>query len=144
VWQQLGGLDERFFLQMEETDFWMRAKPLGVRSLCDTRVRIHHVESRTFGDRMTPGKSYYIARNTLLLAEKHSLGLGGWLRAWRSVYWFAGKLAAANGAGTSRRAMLRWLFSASPHSRAIRAGIFDYVRRRFGRMSPAGRRAVGP
>jgi GT2 family glycosyltransferase len=139
VFQCVGLFDERFFLQMEETDFWMRAQKIGIRSLCDTGTRIIHAESQSFGGRMTPTKTYYIVRNTLLLAEKHSGTPVGMVRALRSIYWFAAKLAQQNGSAAS---VIRWWLSNTAHSRAGRAAIADYCLRRFGRMSSAARQAI--
>jgi len=42
----------------------------GMRSYCALRARILHKESVSFGGRVTPNKTYYQVRNSLLLAEK--------------------------------------------------------------------------
>ena len=123
VFDRVGMFDERFFLQLEETDFFLRAKVLGIPSLCLNSARIIHFESRSFGARMTPRKLYYIARNKFLLWEKHDRSPTGLFRVIRDLYWQAGKESAAP---------LLWLVSGQQGAKSIRAGIFDYFCRRFG------------
>jgi GT2 family glycosyltransferase len=143
VFHRVGRFDERFFLQMEETDFWLRARKLGVRSLCDTGTRIVHAESRGFGARMTPMKTYYIVRNTLLLTEKHNRAPAGMARALLSLWRLAVQLAGQEGRGGSTASVILWSLSRATHMRAARAAVRDYVMRRFGRISVAARRAIG-
>lgn len=128
--RRVGLLDERFFLQLEEEDFWRRARALGARSYCAHRVRILHKESVSFGARVTAGKTYYQVRNSLLLAEKHARGPAGLLRAVREVAWMLRNQAGP--AGGSMLGFLRWLCSADELARAARQGFRDYLARRFG------------
>lgn len=123
VFDTIGLFDERFFLQLEETDLFLRAKKIGIPSFCLSSARIIHFESRSFGARMTPRKLYYIARNKPLLWEKHDRSLAGLVQVLRQIYWQAAKESATP---------LRWLFSRQNGARAMRAGIADYCRRRFG------------
>jgi len=60
VVRDVGLFDERFFLQLEEADYFERASARGVRSFCARRARIRHKESASFGRRITPDKTYYI------------------------------------------------------------------------------------
>lgn len=139
VLTRVGLLDERFFLQLEETDYFRRAQALGVRSFCARRARILHRESVSFGGRITPDKTYYQVRNTFLLAEKHTPGIGGFLRAGRKLMWALYNEAVSSGARlTGWPGFLRWLLSANPLARAARQGGRDYCRRRFGRRPRAG------
>jgi hypothetical protein len=144
--RRVGLLDERFFLQLEETDFFYRARALGIRSLCARKARILHKESVSFGGRITDTKAYYQVRNTLLLTEKHSPTLRGFLLAARGLAWSLRRQAASghageqddreDGRGQRIRGWLRflgWLLSANPLARAARQGVRDYLRRRFGR-----------
>ncbi len=139
LFRRLGLFDERFFLQLEETDFWLRAKRAGVRSLCSASVRIVHAESRSFQSRTTPLKTYYIVRNTFLLAEKHYRNVAQLRRAMKQLYWTVWHLAPRRDAAFGPAG---WLFSADPHLVAARAGLRDYLTRRFGRISPVARRAI--
>jgi GT2 family glycosyltransferase len=124
VFDLIGEIDERFFLQLEEQDLYVRAQLAGIPSLCDASVRIRHAESRSFGARSTPLKTYYITRNRLLLAEKYPRRLTALLDAVRLIYWRANDLAAGR--------ILPWLISDNPQAQAMRHGVRDYVLRRFG------------
>lgn len=131
VFDRIGLFDERFFLQLEETDFGERAGRAGIPALCLPAVRILHTESASFGGRATVAKSYYIARNQMLLAAKRPPRLARFYRAARSLYWWAAMVVAPGKVG-SRLGMARWLLSRDPHARAMRRGLGDFLRRRFG------------
>lgn len=126
VMDRIGNFDERFFLQLEETDFFIRARKATIPTFCLTTARIMHFESRSFGARITPKKLYYICRNSLLLWEKHDRTLTGLAKCLRFFYWRAAKESSTP---------LRWLISSNHGARAMRAGVFDYCRRRFGAAS---------
>jgi GT2 family glycosyltransferase len=140
VVRAVGLLDERFFLQLEEEDYLRRAEALGMRSYCARRARVLHKESISFGGRVTPGKTYYQVRNSLLLAEKHAATPAGLFRALRRLWWALRHQArAADPRAASGPGFVRWLLSADPLARAARQGVGDYARRRFGpRRAAAG------
>ena len=129
VIRQVGLLDERFFLQLEETDYFQRARAHGLRSYCAKRARVLHKECASFGGRVTPGKTYYQVRNSLLLAEKHARGLPDYLRSVRALLWMLHHQSGAAG----WRELGGWAISRDPLARAARRGAGDYVRRRFGK-----------
>ena len=135
VFRRIGLFDERFFLQCEEADLWRRAARAGYASLLAPAARILHRESRAFGTRRTPLKTYYTIRNTLLLERKHARGSGRRLAGLRRVAWTMLNLAgeAAPGRAGSWGGLARWLLSSNPHAVAARRGLGDYVRGRFGR-----------
>ncbi len=129
VFRKVGLFDERFFLQLEETDFCLRTRRQGLRPLCLPSVRVLHKESVAFGGRRSPMKTYYSVRNRLLLAEKHTPpGFPGSLAAARALYWQLRGLYGHVGDG----GFLRWLLSADVYAVAVRRGILDYMARRFG------------
>lgn len=70
LFDQIGFLDDRFFLLWEDTDYCMRAKTLGFGSIYCPKVVIHHKGSQSFakGSVLT---SYYFWRNKILWMEKH-------------------------------------------------------------------------
>ena len=142
--RRVGLLDERFFLQLEEQDYFRRAARLGMRSYCARRSCILHKESVSFGGRVTATKTYYQIRNGLLLAEKHDATPAGMLRALRALLWTLRHQAGA--AASSRAGFVRWLLSADDLARAARQGVRDYVARRFGPrpVSPASRSGAAP
>jgi GT2 family glycosyltransferase len=136
LFRQIGLFDERFFLQLEETDFFLRAQRIGLRSLCLPAVRIIHAESRSFNGRKTPLKTYYIVRNSLLLAEKHDRSPAGYVRTLRRILWSMAWTNSAGGRGTeSTASVVAWLLSRDPFAVYARQGIRDYLFRRFGRFS---------
>ena len=132
--EKIGLLDERFFLQMEETDYFLRAKSFGINAFCARRAEILHKESASFEGKITPNKTYYIARNTFLLAEKHTLHLSGYLRTARSLVWSLhnqAQLGKSVWPGWISFAV--WAVSSDALAFAARQGVADYLRRRFGR-----------
>jgi GT2 family glycosyltransferase len=137
VFERIGLLDERFFLQLEETDFHMRAVAAGYEALCTSSVRIFHKESRAFGGTRAAIKTYYSTRNNLLLIEKNYRRLGARLGALKRLYWTISALAAETEgrAHMQTPSFVRWLASRAPSARAVRAGVIDYVLRRFGKAS---------
>ncbi len=145
--RRVGLLDERFFLQLEEQDYFCRAVAQGMRSYCALRARIRHKESASFGGRVTPDKTYYQVRNALLLAEKHEASVGGVLRALRRLLWALRHQArAVRPRAASHAGFVRWLCSGDAVARAARQGFRDYVVRRFGPrpVAPAAARRVAP
>jgi hypothetical protein len=136
VLKSVGMLDERFFLQLEETDYYCRARALNIRSFCAWRARILHKESASFGGAITDAKTYYQVRNNFLLAEKHAPGVIEFFRVARSVIWTLRNQALNTGVKIKGwPSFARWLLSADPIARAARQGMGDYVRRRFGRRT---------
>jgi len=131
--RRVGLLDERFFLQLEEQDYFRRAASLGLRSYCARRARVRHRESASFGGRVTAEKTYYQVRNSLLLAEKHDATPAGIARALRRLLWMLRHQArAARPGAASRLGFISWLLSGDPFARAARQGARDYLCRRFG------------
>jgi GT2 family glycosyltransferase len=47
VWEKLGGMDERFFFFLEETDFCLRAKRAGFATVHLPQVRVWHGQGQT-------------------------------------------------------------------------------------------------
>jgi hypothetical protein len=143
--RRVGLFDERLFLQMEENDYYRRAVAAGMRSYCALRARILHKESVSFGGRVTPAKTYYQVRNSLLLIEKHERSLSGLLVALRRLGWALRHQArSATPRAASGLGFLRWLCSSDEVAAAVREGVADYLRRRFGarRAAPAPYRAA--
>lgn len=134
--RRVGLLDERFFLQLEEEDYFRRAAAIGLHSYCARRARILHKESASFGGRVTPDKIYYQTRNLLLLAEKHTRTPAGIGRTLRRLLWGLSS-QMQDGAVASWPRLLRLLLSADPRAAAARQGVGDYLRRRFGRRGGA-------
>jgi len=130
--RRIGLLDERFFLQLEEQDYFHRAAAAGMRSYCARRSRVLHKESISFGGRVTPAKTYYQVRNTLLLSEKHHSMTAAWAALRRLVWALRHQASAARPRAASGFGFARWMLSADPLARAARHGVRDYLLRRFG------------
>lgn len=78
---EVGSLDERFFLYCEEVDWSMRATDLSWTLGIVPSVRVDHVRSSSF--RSTQKGAYYYWRNNFLLFHKHATSrvwMVGWLR----------------------------------------------------------------
>ena len=139
VFRTIGLMDERYFLQLEETDFYLRAVKAGFRSLCYTNARVLHKESVSIGGRQSSTKVYYMVRNRLLITEKHAAGVVAYAAGLRRLIWTLWNLAESR---TSLVKFLLWFCSYDSNAVAARAGIRDYVLRRFGRMSDAAARSL--
>jgi GT2 family glycosyltransferase len=136
LFAEIGLIDERFFLLFEDADLGKRAFDAGFRSFCETRVRIQHKESRSFGGRRKPIKTYYGVRNVLLYYEKNVPGWRSRLSMPRRIAWEVWRTAEA--AGHPPRSWVRlavWAMSRDAYARAIRMGLRDYALRRFGRLA---------
>jgi len=72
AFDDVGALDERFFMYYEETDFLRRAREQGYRLIYVPEAVVYHQESASSGGGwMTPFKQYYATRNRLYLLHKH-------------------------------------------------------------------------
>ena len=137
IFESVGLLDERLFLQLEETDFHRRSMQKGYRAACDPTVKIFHKESRSFGGVRAPIKIYYTVRNSLLLIEKTPTSLRQKLFSLKELYWTITHIAhnACNEEKLGKTSLIRWMLSNAPSATAVRGGTVDYMLRRFGRIS---------
>ena len=71
TWRRVGFLDERYFLNFEDSDWSMRAHAVGVPLVVDTRVTIEHAVSASFTGAYSYLGLYYYARNGLLFGREH-------------------------------------------------------------------------
>jgi GT2 family glycosyltransferase len=134
IFESIGLMEEKFFLQMEETDFFLRAKKSGFKTFCATSICIDHAESLSFGGKVTPTKTYYIARNNLLLAERHVRSISSLRKVMREYYYFLAAKCRSAGRPDSVIGMLRWLVSPDANARACRLAFGHYITRRFGKL----------
>lgn len=137
IFESVGLLDERLFLQLEETDFHRRSMQKGYRAACDPMVKIFHKESRSFGGVRAPIKVYYTIRNSLLLIEKTPAPFKQKLLSLKELYWTIAQIAckASDAEQLGKMALIRWMISHAPSATAVRGGTADYMLRRFGRIS---------
>lgn len=71
VFQEVGGLDERYFIYFEETDWNLRARARGYRCRYVPDSRIYHKVSQAMKTG-SPTSDYYYARNRLLFFQSHA------------------------------------------------------------------------
>jgi GT2 family glycosyltransferase len=136
LFEKIGPIDERFFLLYEDADLGRRAVAAGYHCFCDTAVRIQHKESRSFGGRRTPIKTYYGVRSSLLFQEKHMADWRSRLFMLRRLVWSV--WATAEAADERTRSWVRllvWSLSDDKFARGVRMGVRDYLLRRFGRLN---------
>ena len=74
VFEHIGLLDERFFLNFEETDFCCRARKVGYVIFVSMSAAVWHKVSSSFENRDFL-IDYFITRNKFLFLLKHSSGL---------------------------------------------------------------------
>ena len=134
---ELGGIDDRFFIYFEEVDLCRRAREAGWKVRVLPGVEIDHPKS--LGS-LAPYYFYYMVRNRYLFfrkghgirAPRVALGvLGSTLHSWASV----AKALLVPGRRRELRLRLR---DARLQLRGAVLGTLDHLRGRYGRM-PAGR-----
>ena len=124
LFRKLNGIDDRFFLICEESDFCLRAKTLQARIGVMNRSLVLHKHSVSFAKAGKPVQRYYSIRNLGLLLSKHQFGGE---RKNRFSSWFA---------------YVRWVHHMHAYdteqgntlgARAISDGFADFLLGRFGR-----------
>jgi hypothetical protein len=81
VVQRVGGLDERFFMYWEETEWCLRAKKNGFRVVHVPNARLWHKGVRR-DYRPASYVTYYMTRNRFLFLQKHRAPGAAWRDAW--------------------------------------------------------------
>jgi GT2 family glycosyltransferase len=72
VVQQIGLLDELFFLVWEEVDWCYRAREAGWKILVVPSARVWHKVGASFGSECSPLRTYFSTRNELLWFQRHA------------------------------------------------------------------------
>jgi len=80
IWNRLGGLEEAFFMHMEEIDLCWRIHRLGYRIECVTESEVYHIGGGSL-PAGNPRKTYLNFRNNLLMLYRN-LPRGAW---WRTL-----------------------------------------------------------
>ena len=81
VWDQLGGLDERFFFFLEETDFCLRARKAGFSTVHLPQVRVTHGQGQTAKQNLAGARIEYWKSRYAYFAKHHGLAIRAALRA---------------------------------------------------------------
>ena len=75
AWEQVGPLDERYFIYAEDADWCLRARAAGFRLLFVPGAKLWHKVSASTGAQ-SPWKIYQRLRANLTLFARHARGLG--------------------------------------------------------------------
>jgi hypothetical protein len=73
VWEKLVGMDERFFFFLEETDFCLRARQAGFRTMHLPQVRVWHGQGQTAKQDLSAARIEYWRSRYAYFAKHHSL-----------------------------------------------------------------------
>ena len=126
--EEIGYIDERFFLNFDETDWCTRAHKRGRPCGVSTKSFVFHKVGRSLGSAASPLSVYFMTRNHFLYCEKH-FGFRTIVRTLKESLWNFRSMAKRIGL---RDGMFTLIFSKSPLIIAHRRGILDYFLRRFG------------
>jgi GT2 family glycosyltransferase len=122
VVKDVGKLDSRFFAYFEENEWCVRVTQAGYKIYHLPTAKIWHKISPDHREH-SPQVYYYMTRNRLLFTWLAKLGMSSWM----SIFWeYLTRLVS----WTFRP---RWRYKA-PQRNAMLRGIFDFGRRRFGRV----------
>ena len=136
VIDDIGLIDDRYYLNYDETDWCYRGATAGWKSAIVTRASVRHKGSATIGGSESPLNVYFMTRNALLFTRLHARPAQHrrlLLDTLRQMRWDAGKESGAHWTV----ALLR------PGSALLRArmlAVRDYLLRRFGECPAAVRR----
>ena len=122
VIEQVGPIDERFFIYWEETEWCIRAAKAGWRIVHVPQAKMWHKGvQRDY--RPEPHVTYYSTRNRLLTLSKHRAPLTAWGVAWAQLL----------------RTLVSWTVRPKwthlrAHRNAMWRGINDFLHARWGQM----------
>ena len=126
VIEQIGVLDEAFFINFDDADWNMRARQTGFEITYVPAARVWHKVSAAMGQ-ASPATTYYMTRNSLLFFWKHNRGM---TRFKATLYVFA----------RTMRTILAWTFK--PKFRDFRvkrnANLYALRDALLGRFGPMG------
>jgi GT2 family glycosyltransferase len=123
VWRRVGGFDERFFLNFEDSEWSLRARSLGYGLFVDTDVHILHSVSASFRSSAPRAGAYFYVRNGLLFNRL----VGGGIR---SKVLFLRRHVVPSVMGSRREGREALLRSAV----VAGWGLWSFATRRFGPM----------
>lgn len=111
--EQIGLLDESFFLYYEDTEFSMRAKKAGISVWYCAGAVIYHKVNGSTGGNQSPMNAYFISRNWLIFGKMHL----GWKHKLFWIYFIINRFAW----------MMIWIMQGRiVMAKAVIKGIEDY------------------
>ncbi len=129
AFDNIGFLEEGYFLYWEDTDFIFRAVKYGYIIKIVPQAVIYHREGVSVGGRASPLAIYYNNRNRLYFMAKNKKSMVHWL--FFLFYYFLGRLAYI--AIYLCRGQIREL-------KALSLGVFDFYRGKMGYLTPEDQR----
>jgi len=75
VWEKLGGMDERFFFFLEETDFCLRARQAGFATVHLPQVRVWHGQGQTAKQDQPAARIEYWRSRYAYFAKHHNFAV---------------------------------------------------------------------
>jgi GT2 family glycosyltransferase len=75
IWEKLGGMDERFFFFLEETDFCLRARKEGFSTMHLPQVRVWHGQGQTAKQNLPAARIEYWRSRYAYFAKHRSLSV---------------------------------------------------------------------
>ncbi len=137
VVEQIGLMDESFFLTYEETDWCYRARAAGFDIHTVPEAKVWHKVSASFGGSQSPLLHYFYMRNRLLWSHRHLNRFDHLRMLWLSIKHFfpwpdfssatSNPLKKIYWGGKNLHKVWK-----TPLHRAERIGLRDYIRGRFG------------
>lgn len=79
VFENVGVMDERYFVYWDDTDFFYRSDQAGVRILLDARIRVLHKVSSLTGGGESEFSQVQRTKNRVIFIRKHHFGLARWV-----------------------------------------------------------------
>lgn len=125
---QIGFLDERFFLYYEDTEYSMRAAKNNIKIwYCAEAIVYHRVNGSTKGNER-PANAYYISRNWLLCNSSHLYKRHRWNGRFFifCIYFLCNRLAWS---------VIWFLQGKKEMCIAQMSGILDFYRKKWGKMN---------
>lgn len=146
VLDEIGLMDERYFLTFEESDWCFRGREAGFLSFAVPGARIQHKVSVSFGGAQSPLMRYFMTRNVLYWGRRHLATRQRWRLLWKTLGRMATELwPSQSHAGPVRWRDLRsWWWACAgfveelrcnwkkPSQQAMRLGLIDFLRRHTG------------
>jgi len=91
VVKRIGLLDENYYMYHEESDWCVRARDQGYRTVCAPKLRVWH-KVQEQGICYAPHWAYYFHRNFFLFAARHCMTKGEAIRfLFRHLVWYKSK-----------------------------------------------------
>ncbi len=75
TFENVGLLDERFFMYYEDLDFCLRVREAGYRLILVPKAHLWHKVSQSTGGEINPTERYYMALSSVMYFRKHMRGV---------------------------------------------------------------------